>query len=298
MPDFRSAAKAIRSSQPFNLLATFSARTILQAVGRESPFLVRHLPRVGRVHARLPNGSTLVLWSQGDDWVSNQVFWKGWRGYEPETIELFYRAASRAVTVIDVGAYVGFFSLVAAHANPEGRVFAFEPHPTTYERLERHVVLNHLSNVTCVRSAVGDREGSADLVHAPTGLPCSSSLSEGFMASHADTVRSTVPLLTLDGFLEDEAVGPVTVLKIDTESTEPEVLRGSQRMLERDHPLIFCEVLPGHGTARELEAILRPLDYRFYLLTSEGPRHVARIEGHTSWLNYLFAWAASDVSLI
>lgn len=95
---------------------------------------MRHLHRLGRVATRLPDGRVLRLWSQADDWVSNQVFWRGWQGYEPETTPLFYRLARRAHVTLDVGAHVGFFSLLAGHANAAGRVFAFEPLEKAFRR--------------------------------------------------------------------------------------------------------------------------------------------------------------------
>src|SRR5262249_7372061 len=117
-------AKAIRGSQPFNRIATSIVRALLRGSGRRSEFVIKHLHRVGPVWARLPNGRTLRLWSRGDDWVSNQVYWRGWDGYDPETIPLFFRMARRAQTILDVGAYVGFYTLLAALANPWAGVYA------------------------------------------------------------------------------------------------------------------------------------------------------------------------------
>ena len=93
------------------------------------------------VRRKLPNGRTLRLWSEADDWVSNQIYWRGWR-YEPRR----RRLADSAEVTLDVGAYVGFFALVAAHANPKARIYAFEPMPMVYERLRKNVRINQLSN--------------------------------------------------------------------------------------------------------------------------------------------------------
>jgi hypothetical protein len=59
------------------------------------------------------------------------------------------------------------------------------------------------------------------------------------------------------------------------------------KTLARDHPMSICEVLQGYGTGEQLEALLRPFGYRYYLLTSEGPSPRDRIEGHPHWLNFL-----------
>src|SRR5262245_49359708 len=142
--------KSIRASQPFNYLATTTVRSLLNAAGQQSEKIIKHLHRVGAVGAPLPNGRCLRLWSRGDDWVSNQVYWRGWAGYERETAPLFFRLASNAQVTFDVGAYIGYFSLLAAHANPNGRVFAFEPMPAIHDRLRQNVALNQLTNVECV----------------------------------------------------------------------------------------------------------------------------------------------------
>src|SRR5205814_5357903 len=145
----KPALKRLRASQPFNYLATSIVHALQTATGMHSALVIKHLHRVGMVRRKLPNGRTLRLWSRADDWVSNQVYWRGWSGYEPERVPLFFRLASRAQVTLDVGAHVGFFTLLAAHANPAGRVFAFEPMPAIQERLRYNVGLNQLDNVEC-----------------------------------------------------------------------------------------------------------------------------------------------------
>lgn len=284
--------KSLRASQPFNCIATTSVRALLGELGVRSESIIRHLHRIGSVQCVLPNGRLLRLWSRGDDWISNQVFWRGWDGYEPETTPLFYRYAARAQLTFDVGAHVGFYTLLAGHANPAGQVFAFEPLAPVFARLQSNVARNKLTNVTCRAAAVGDADGEADFFHVGVGLPSSSSLSAEFMRRAGAVVRSTVPVITLDRFVREQGLPRVNLLKIDTESTEPQVLRGMSETLRRDRPALFCEVLEGRGSERALEDILAPLGYRYYLLTPVGPVAKDRIEGHPEWLNYLFTVAA------
>jgi FkbM family methyltransferase len=256
--------------------------------GFRSEWLVRHLPRVGSVAADLPNGRRLHLWSRGDDWISNQVFWRGWAGHEPETTNLFFSLAQKANVTVDVGAYVGYYSLLAAHANPTARVLALEPLAAIHARLLKHVWLNGLSNIECLMVAAGAREEVAMFYHQPHDLPTSSSLSGDFMAGVEDLVATPIPVVTVDRLIRDRAIPRLDLVKIDTESTEPAVLDGMRRTLERDRPWIVCEVLKGRGAEELLEPILKPLGYRFYLLTPDGPLNKAKIEGHPQWLNYLF----------
>jgi FkbM family methyltransferase len=292
----RDALKRARYTQPANRWVTGAARAALGVAGIQSEFLIRHLHRCGAVESRLPNGASLRLWSIADDWVSNQVFWRGWLGYEPETSPLFFRLAARAAVTLDVGAYVGFFSLLAGHANPQGRVYAFEPLAAAFERLRKNNARNALSNVEAIAAAVADVAGHLEFFHAPTtnGIPCSSSLSQEFMAGTPDLRKTTVPVVRLDDFVQEKGLERVDLVKIDTESTEPAVLVGAHRTLDRHHPNIVCEVLRGRGAERKLETVLAPLGYRYYLLTPDGPAPRDRIEGHPEWLNYLFSVLPPD----
>jgi FkbM family methyltransferase len=294
-PALETAFKRIRKSQPLNTIATSAIATAFALTGTSSEFVIKHLHRVGTVRRRMPNGRTLSLWSRGDDWVSNQIYWRGWDGYEPETVPVFFRLATRAAVTFDVGAYVGYYTLIAAHANPDGRVHAFEPMPGIHERLLSNIRLNDLKNVECVPSAVGDADGEAPFFHIEAKLPTSSSLSIEFMRPTPGLVSSTVSVITLDRYVTDRAIPRIDLLKIDTESTEWQVMRGMRNTIKRDHPDIFCEVLEGRAHTRTLEEMLGPLGYHYYLLTPAGPVKRDRIEGHAEWLNYLFSTANPPV---
>ncbi len=289
----KAALKRLRYSQPFNRIATSTIRGVCRLVGTTPEVFPHHLHRVGHVFETLPNGEVLHLFSKGDDWVSNHVFWRGWKAYEPGTIDLFYRLSARAEAVLDIGAYVGFFTLIAALANRKSRVFAFEPMEPIHRRLMENVQRNGLGNVQCFNAAVSDTEGTARFFFSGAALqegllPTSSSLSEAFMAGAPGLTGVDVPLMTVDGFADEYALTRIDLIKIDTETTEPSVLRGMRRVLARDRPTLICEVLQGRVDAVALELELKPLGYRYFLLTPAGPEARESIEGHPEFLNYLF----------
>jgi FkbM family methyltransferase len=286
----RDGVKRLRAWPPVNWPLTVPVRAVLALGHARWEWAVKHLPRCGRVAVPLPDGRTLVLWSRGDDWVSNQVFWRGWSGYEPETVPVFRALAAEARVTLDVGAHVGFYALVAGHANPAGRVFAFEPLPLAAERLRRHIGLNGLTNVECLPLAAADVDGAVAF-HVPRGdaLPCSAGTSAEFHAPWAHAMETTrVPSVTLDTFARERGLPTVDLLKIDVEGGEPAVLRGAATLLETHRPDIVCEVLSATRAADELAAILRPLGYAFYLLTADGPQRREHPEPHPDWMNYLF----------
>lgn len=280
--------KAVRAFAPLNRTVTNVLRRIFGSPMRVPEAVISHLPRVGGVSARLPNGRTMLLWSKGDDWIANQVFWRGALGYEPETSRIFWELARTSRATLDVGAHVGYYALLAAHANPGAAVFAFEPLPPVHARLRRNVALNDVPGLRCVAVAAGEWDGEADFFHSPEGIPSSSSLSHEFMRELEGLVRSSVPVRRLDGYLAESGLAHVDLVKVDTESTEPQILRGMVDTLRRDRPTILCEVLPEWDVERQLHELLDPLGYEYFLLTGEGPRKRARIEADSEWKNHVF----------
>jgi hypothetical protein len=89
-----------------------------------------------------------------------------WAGlYEPVVGRVFADLVAPGATVYDVGAHIGFFSIVAAwRAGPAGRVVAFEPDEENARRLRRHVELNGLTHVRVAPYAVAETAGTARLL--------------------------------------------------------------------------------------------------------------------------------------
>jgi FkbM family methyltransferase len=282
-----AALKSARAFPPLNAVLTQAVRALLRRSGVPGELAIKHLPHVGTTRAQLPNGRTAQLRSRGDDWISNQVFWRGWDGYEPETTPVYWRLARASKVTLDVGAHVGFHSILAALANESSSVFAFEPLPVVFERLESNLRLNQLRNVTAIPAAAGALDGFADFFHVPGVIPSSSSLSEDFMQDTPGVASMRVQVMRIDTLANEHGFEHVDLIKIDTETGESDVLAGMQATLRSHRPDVICEVLT-RSDGDALTAVLEPLGYRFYLLTPDGPRRRDAIVGDPRWLNYLF----------
>jgi FkbM family methyltransferase len=286
-PSLKAVLKRLRAMPAINAPVAHAVRGTARMLGVTPEFAIRHLPRSGVTRMTLPGGREARLWSRGDDWVSNQVFWRGWDGYDPEVAPLFWRLATRARVTLDIGAFVGYYSVLAGLANPEATVLAFEPLPGVFERLERNIRLNRLHNVVALQRAAGAIDGHAEFFHVPGIIPSSSSLSEAFMGGTAGLTAVPVSVARIETVLRERGVTGVDLVKLDTETTEPDVLAGFGRMLAASRPDIICEVLT-RADVEALTAILQPLHYRFYLLTGDGPQPRERIAPDGRWLNYFF----------
>ncbi len=119
-------------------------------------------------------------------------------------------------------------------------------------------------------------------------------MKDGMQLREGNLIGTKVKSFKLDEFIKERNLDRVDLMKIDTESTEPEVLQGASSLLQRDRPTLIREVLQGCGSEKPMEEILLPLGYKFYLLTPEGAIQREHIQGHPEFLNYLFITLDSD----
>ncbi|HEX7051362.1 MAG TPA: FkbM family methyltransferase [Longimicrobiales bacterium] len=150
-----------------------------------------------------------------------------WLGlYERKVLRRFGRLLSPEDVVWDVGAHAGLFTLLAAHRG--ATVHAFEPLPDNAAWISRHLELNGLAaRVRVWKYALGAHSGSARFHREATRM-------EGRVAPLA---RDTVAVYRAD----DLRLSAPTVLKIDVEGEELNVLRGAAGLLATARPLLFLE---------------------------------------------------------
>jgi FkbM family methyltransferase len=215
--------------------------------------------------------------------VAVHIAARGFGGYEPDALACFLAAIERQGhrPVYDVGANIGVYAWLAS-ALTDAEVVAFEPTPDLATHLRAICVENALA-MTVEELALGARAETATLYLSAKG-DSSNSLRAGFRRA---TGAIEVQVVPIDGYVERTG-RPPAVLKVDTESTEPDVLRGASRLLADHRPWIVCEVLAGR-TESELMAILGPLGYRYHLIDGSQPlvRREA-IVGDPIALNWLF----------
>lgn len=229
-----------------------------------------------------PAGTSLRFLHRG---TANHFYWRN--EYEPETTSLFCRLASRSNVILDIGAAQGIYSILAAATNPSATILAFEPTVDAAEACAHNLELNLpiTRNVELIRDALGP-EDAESILYVSGDLGGTSSLNPSFRERRTE---QRVAVRKGDSVLEQRKVPRVDLIKIDTESTEPAVLRGLATCLRRDRPDVVCEVLQGR-TERDLEQLLRPLGYRFFWISETGLVERETIEGDATYRypNYLF----------
>jgi FkbM family methyltransferase len=142
-------------------------------------------------------------------------------------------------TFIDIGANIGYFSLLAA-VTGGARVVSFEPQRQIADLLQRSVDHNRIGDsVRVERIALSNAAATMRM----TSCPGNTGHSQLAGAEDKGAQPYPVPVVALDEWLKVNPVGPVSVCKIDTEGAELRVLQGMSRLLDRDGPAIVVEVI-------------------------------------------------------
>ena len=146
-------------------------------------------------------------------------------GYERKNTKLFKHFVKKDMTVVDVGAHIGYYTILASKmVGDNGIVWAFEPEPRNLINLEANVELNMCSNVQLVKKAVSDKNGNAKLyITKDASGECG--LIE---VKHRPKTTIDVETVTLDSIIGDISVD---VIKIDVEGGEMGLLLGAGKLL-------------------------------------------------------------------
>lgn len=180
---------------------------------------------------------------------------------EPDMQRFFASTIKPGDVVLDLGANVGFFTLVAAAlTGPNGRVVSYEPMQATNEALRHNVALNGLAHrVEVVQAAVSASDGVA-LMDANE-----SDQDASLVISTSGDMRE-VRTVCVDSEVRRIATGP-SFIKIDVEGAEADVMEGMRDTLERYRPVVVCEIhTHDHDLDGPVPAILRDFGYRVYWL--------------------------------
>lgn len=209
---------------------------------------------------QLPVGFLMEL--DGRQWVEKHIAY--WGTWDENQTRLLSRLLRRGDTFLDIGANVGYFSLLAGSlVGHSGHVHAIEATPQTARRLRRNIGLNQASNVTVYNVAVADAPGTVRIGVAHEGNWGSNSI--GY--AEKDLIESwEVPAARVDDLVGDAAP---SVIKMDIEGAEVLALRGMQRLLTEHSPVVVSEV-SGYALARmghtpdDLVNLMNGLGYQGY----------------------------------
>ncbi|MGO9455398.1 MAG: FkbM family methyltransferase [Candidatus Binataceae bacterium] len=188
-------------------------------------------------------------------WIAAAGIHKCWLGtYEREKQDQIVKYLHPGMTVYDIGAHSGFYTLLFSRlVGSQGTVYSFEPCPQGMWFLLQHARLNALNNVRVIQTAVSDAAGLY-----PMSIDFDSYTNRLCARDQTPLLVATISIDTFDGH-------PPDLIKIDVEGAETAVLRGATKTLGESRPVIFL-ALHGADRGRECAVILRDSDYTLYTL--------------------------------
>jgi FkbM family methyltransferase len=157
----------------------------------------------------------------------------GWEGqfvnYNEERFLRRHKAELNGRIIFDVGANIGTYTKATLSICPAAKIFAFEPHPVTFQRLCQNVG----ADATVLNVALGDQCGVTTLYDfADQPFSTAASLNQGVVSlPERGVVEHRVEVTTVDEVCKLRQIDHIALLKLDTEGTELKVLRGATRML-------------------------------------------------------------------
>ncbi len=203
-------------------------------------------------------GKYIFYYLSNDKYIGQRI---ALEKYEPYETQLILRQARVGDVVVDVGANIGYYTvLLADKIGKSGKVYAFEPDKTNFEILKKNIEVNDLKNVVAINAAVGKTEGKLKLhrseenfgdhklyeTHPPCGHP---PLKKG---GQKNLDEELVKIIKLDKYFKEgpsfakasEGRRKIDLLKIDTQGWEPEVIEGAKELIRKNKPVMFLEYSP------------------------------------------------------
>ncbi len=220
-------------------VAYLTTRSVLRLTGLTRPARKVFGPIMGRLIFRTSGASTVPVTIMGHEMFLASadryppVAMINGR-YEQETTKLMERVVEPGMRILDIGAHVGYFSLIAARAaGPDGKVYSFEPEPVNYSLLVENAKRNGYENIVTIQKGVSNETGTTTLYIA--GLDNGRNSLYRHDLPQAGT--TTVEITTIDAYLESQGWPEIDLVKVDVEGSELLVWEGMEQLRQKSSQL-------------------------------------------------------------
>lgn len=247
--------------------------------------------------AVLPNHCSLCCDLR--DHVQRQIYFLG--TYEPLEAYLFSQLVKPGMTVVDAGANIGQYTLLAATIlGARGTVHSFEPIPNTFLQLSENVRANTLFNVHLNQAGLWQKSMPIRL-----GLASDMAQNCGAYSVGVRDQETAVDAIAvaLDDYAEQRNIQRIDFIKMDIEGAEHAALLGMQKIINRDHPVFLMELNPvalerlGYNTKDLWHLMVETFGYTVYRVDSEACVPIQSLAGIPQ-SNLIFVHPSNPVDAI
>ena len=188
--------------------------------------------------------------------IQQQLFWYGY--YEKDLSDLLKKMLRSNDVFIDIGANIGYFSLLSAKILPSIKVFSFEPVKDLFQKMNENFSLNDSKNIVAISAAVGEMNEQRELY---LSTPDNLGMSSFQQPENYSGRREKVKVISIDDWFKTSGLTKINLIKLDIEGSELAALKGMRAVLEEQRPVLIVEINP--ETLLQFE--LKPVDIYNYL---------------------------------
>ena len=220
--------------------------------------------------------------------IQQQLFWYGY--YEKTLGDLLKRILQPGDVFLDIGANIGYFSLLAANKEPTSKIFSFEPVKNLLQKLEKNISVNNFRNITAVNAAISDTIEEKELFVSAAD---NSGMSSFHPPENYSGTKEKVKVVTIDSWFKTAGLSKIDLIKLDIEGSELAALKGMQEVLQIFKPVVIAEINPEtlglfNLTPADVYEYLTNLDFTGYLITESGKLEPVPHAGLNHTVNVLF----------
>jgi len=251
----------------------------------------------------------LIFYSNCDDYLISNMYYER-KNEELEELEHLISIYDKmpSITFVDLGSYNGLFSIAFGSKFSNAKIFAVEPNPINYIRLEKNIALNKIGNIESLNIGISDRKDNIDFyLQAGEKITTVSSFTRKFTERHTIGEIETVKVETdtLDNLYSELNLMP-DLIKIDVEGHELSVLNGGKNMLRKCKPIILCEIFTrkfqsdneyqqSANEACQIDQLLKSLGYDLYVYLGKELVKVNTLNYENPNRNYLLIHQEKDL---
>ena len=237
---------------------------------------------------KLPEGFYMLL--TPSEHIQQQLFWYG--HYEKTLGDLVKKILKPGDVFLDIGANIGYFSMLAANKEPTSKIFSFEPVRKLFQKLEENILVNNMSNITAVNIAIGDTDEEKELfISAADNLGMSSFQPPENYSGKKEIVK----VVSIYRWFKTAGLSRIDLVKLDIEGSELAALKGMQEVLQNFKPVVIAEINPETLRLFNLKPadiceFLSKLDFSGYLISERGKLEQVKQNEIDQTVNVLFIY--------
>lgn len=236
----------------------------------------------------------IMMYVSPNEHQQRQLFWYGY--YEKPVGITIKRLLKPGHVFLDIGANIGYFSLLAAKCCPSSMVVSFEPVIEIFEKLQKNILLNNTPNIITVNMAAGEKDEVRDIY---LSAPDNTGMSSLEKPENYSGVSQKTEVIAIDTWFARSNLPKVDLVKIDVEGNELSVLKGMKTVIEKFRPLIIMEVNPEtlslfRLSVTDLYRQILNLGYEAHLIAEDGSTGITDVRNIIEQVNVLFVPAAKS----